>query len=387
MSIRKGRKKINLKVKNIFFLVVVSCLTFIFSHISYVSILKFFCVIAADQTPTPTRLLNKCEELRVFDDPYIQNLNPFDEGFRKAINDDHQHCGFLTTPSSNQDTLHTPQIIPDFISRVIKEEKLKHEVLLPIQDEPENLSTTPDIPKYTINDHHDHHPVERSHQQPIPLLPKQNIIYAAPILTSTASMHLNSPINDNGKSSESVKDKLKNIILNNNPTGTTTTITDGSKRMKMDSDAKLNLPAILIQTVPLITPANFIINNNNNDDDSKLRVTSSNNGNSKSIKLKPLEIKKPEREISTKKRTVTANSDSSSNSNTKPDSVALKVERNRAAARRYRNKMKIQSQALRDKYDRSQKEISQLKKEVTELKKLLLLHKDCEVTRNLNRMS
>ena len=164
--------------------------------------------------------------MRVFDDPYIQNLNPFDEGFRKAINDDH-HGGFLTTPSSNQDTLHTPQIIPDFISRVIKEEKLKHEVLLPIQDEPENLSTTPDIPKYTINDHHS---VERSYQQPIPLLPKPNIIYAAPILTSTISMHLNSTLNDNVKSSESVKDKLKNIILNNNTTGTTT-ITDGSKRL------------------------------------------------------------------------------------------------------------------------------------------------------------
>jgi hypothetical protein len=320
--------------------------------------------------------------LRVFDDPYIQNLNPFDEGFRKAISEDHQHAGFLTTPSSNQDTLHTPQIIPDFISRVIKEEKLKHEVLLPIQDEPENLSTTPDIPKYSITDQHEHHTIERTQQQPIPLLPKPNIIYAAPILTSAAPMHLN----DSGKSSESVKDKLKNIILNNNTTGTAT-ITDGSKRIKMESESKLNLPAILIQTVPLITPANFIINNNNNDDDSKLRVTSSNNGNSNSIKLKPLEIKKPEREISTKKRTVTANSDSSNNSNTKPDSNALKVERNRAAARRYRNKMKIQSQALREKYDRSQKEISQLKKEVTELKKLLLLHKDCEVTKSLSRMS
>ncbi|KAL7026579.1 hypothetical protein ACKWTF_005084 [Chironomus riparius] len=335
----------------------------------------------SDQTPTPTRLLNKCEELRVFDDPYIQNLNPFDEGFRKAINDDHQ-CGYLTTLSSNQDTLHTPQIIPDFISRVIKEEKLKHEVLLPIQDEPENLSTTPDIPKYTINDHHDHHPVERSHLQPIPLLPKPNIMYSAPIITNTASMHLNSTLNDHAKSSESVKDKLKNIILNNNSTGTTT-ITDGSKRIKMDSDS--NLPAILIQTVPLISPANFIISNNN-DEDSKLRITASNNGISNSINLKPLEIKKPELESSTKKRTVPTNKDSSSKSNTKLDSVALKIERNREAARRYRNKIKIQSLAIKDKYDRSQKEISQLKKEVTELKKLLLLHKDCDITKN-SRMS
>lgn len=50
--------------------------------------------------------------------------------------------------------------------------------------------------------------------------------------------------------------------------------------------------------------------------------------------------------------------------------------------------MKIQSQTLQEKYDKSQREIATLKKELTDLRKemtqvktLLLLHKDCSVTR------
>jgi hypothetical protein len=45
--------------------------------------------------------------------------------------------------------------------------------------------------------------------------------------------------------------------------------------------------------------------------------------------------------------------------------------------------MKIQSQALHEKYEKSQRELSSLKKELLELKKLLLLHKDCPITRAL----
>ncbi|KAG5683770.1 hypothetical protein PVAND_013034 [Polypedilum vanderplanki] len=292
---------------------------------------------STDLTPTPTKFLNKCEELRVFEDPYIQNINPFDEGFRNAI--DNRNGGFLSvspTTATNQDTLHTPQIIPDFITRNIKDERIP--VDLPMQDEPENLSTTPDvipnIPKITIS-------------EPIPLLPKPNIIYAAPLITAT-------------KSNETVKDRLKNIILSNNNGPTTTTVTsiahESHKRIKLDTtDTKLNLPAILIQTVPLIAPTNVI----------KLKIN-----DTKST----VDLKKDNGDNSTKKK-------STSN---KSDSAALKVERNRAAARRYRHKMKQQSQALREKYDKSLKEIAQLKKDITELKKLLLLHKDCEVTKRLN---
>lgn len=40
---------------------------------------------AADQTPTPIRLIQKCEEIGIFKD--FQNVNPFEETFRKAAED------------------------------------------------------------------------------------------------------------------------------------------------------------------------------------------------------------------------------------------------------------------------------------------------------------
>jgi hypothetical protein len=56
--------------------------------------------------------------------------------------------------------------------------------------------------------------------------------------------------------------------------------------------------------------------------------------------------------------------------------------------------MKIQSQALQEKYEKSQREIATLKKELTELKKeltqvktLLLLHKDCPVSHAMTSSS
>jgi len=58
------------------------------------------------------------------------------------------------------------------------------------------------------------------------------------------------------------------------------------------------------------------------------------------------------------------------------------------------NKMKIQSVALQEKYDKSQREIGSLRKELTDLKKeltqiktLLLLHKDCSVSKAMTSNS
>jgi hypothetical protein len=40
------------------------------------------CDFSADQTPTPTRFIRNCEEVGLFQD--LQNVNPFEESFRKA---------------------------------------------------------------------------------------------------------------------------------------------------------------------------------------------------------------------------------------------------------------------------------------------------------------
>lgn len=256
-------------------------------------------LISADQTPTPTRLLNNCEALRVFDD--LQNINPFEEGFRKATEDISNgfipESHFLCTPS-NQDTLHTPQILPHFDPRSVKIE-------LPVQDEPENLTvpSTPEdlshIPK-TVREAEsngiDLNITNKLSHPPIPLLPKPNIFYAAPILSVSAAYNFSGHLMQDDVKNESVRDKLKNILLSN-PTSL-----DKNKRIKTE-----NIPAIYIGAVPLVAaPASLIDKNSIDGIKSPVRANESESGSRKRTKLD------------------------------KADASNLKVERNRAAARRYR---------------------------------------------------
>lgn len=66
--------------------------------------------VSADQTPTPTRFIRNCEEVGLFQD--LQNVNPFDEYFKKAV-ESVKTGGTLEVPETNSDdTLHTPHILP-----------------------------------------------------------------------------------------------------------------------------------------------------------------------------------------------------------------------------------------------------------------------------------
>lgn len=62
----------------------------------------------ADQTPTPTRFIRNCEEVGLFQE--LQNVNPFDEGFKKAM-ETRQGILLDHTTQPNDDVLHTPQNI------------------------------------------------------------------------------------------------------------------------------------------------------------------------------------------------------------------------------------------------------------------------------------
>jgi hypothetical protein len=256
-------------------------------------------LILADQTPTPTRLLNNCEELRVFDD--LQNINPFEEGFRRAVEDntsgDIRDCNLLTT-TSNQDTLHTPQILPQFENRIVKREQ---EVDFPTQNEPENLSLPTTLEEATnipnTSQSSESNNLKIAPKPQFPLLPK--ILYATPILASTAVKLAESSALDPSRSSESVKDKLKNILLSNGGPQS------DSKRRKIE-----NVPSILINAVPLVaSTTNLIITSDN-----KMSNHASNDNTTSEVINRLNETQKT----------------------TKPPAAVLKVERNRAAARRYR---------------------------------------------------
>ncbi|KZC07130.1 PREDICTED: cyclic AMP-dependent transcription factor ATF-2 [Dufourea novaeangliae] len=64
----------------------------------------------ADQTPTPTRFIRNCEEVGLFQD--LQNVNPFEETFRRAVESGNTGTLSVTEAGITDDTLHTPHIFP-----------------------------------------------------------------------------------------------------------------------------------------------------------------------------------------------------------------------------------------------------------------------------------
>lgn len=64
----------------------------------------------ADQTPTPTRFIRNCEEVGLFQD--LQNVNPFDEFFKKAVEVSKSGGTLEVHEINSDDSLHTPHILP-----------------------------------------------------------------------------------------------------------------------------------------------------------------------------------------------------------------------------------------------------------------------------------
>ncbi|KAH8299489.1 hypothetical protein KR044_001880 [Drosophila immigrans] len=74
-------------------------------------------LFATDQTPTPTRLIKNCDEVGLFED--LQHVNPFDIGFQRAAEQNavSGHAVPVTptrseAPPTDGDSLHTPQVYP-----------------------------------------------------------------------------------------------------------------------------------------------------------------------------------------------------------------------------------------------------------------------------------
>ncbi|XP_050324267.1 cyclic AMP-dependent transcription factor ATF-2 [Bactrocera neohumeralis] len=96
----------------------------------------------SDQTPTPTRLIRNCEEVGLFED--LRHVNPFEETFRRACE---QHNG--QTPirqldsvemHADEDSLHTPQVYPHL------EAIQSCEMLSKPLDSPTSATVTLDVP-------------------------------------------------------------------------------------------------------------------------------------------------------------------------------------------------------------------------------------------------
>lgn len=82
-----------------------------------------------DQTPTPTRFIRNCEEVGLFQD--LQNVNPFEETFRKAVEEGKiGSAAFqaqnLSSSSVSDDTLHTPHVFPHIIENDVDKTSVKN---------------------------------------------------------------------------------------------------------------------------------------------------------------------------------------------------------------------------------------------------------------------
>ena len=285
------------------------------------------------ETPSPTKLIKNCETLGVFDD-----LNIFDIGFQKAIQN-HNECPNPST-LGNTDTLHTPQILNESrtLTATIKFRKAENEQTTIV----ENIipSTEADKTKQCL-----------TQKQHVKIKPKPIMLGAQ--TTSNIIQHTSNIVVPG--TTVDVKDRLKNIILSNNSCAIS------QKRLKFgESDNCYSEQIKEENTIFNGTILTTMISNPTTSTISKNKLPSNS---------EPHKSNKTRSNIGTDKIDTERN------------------ERNRAAARRYRKKMKIYSQNLQEKYDATQEKLDKfqrentiLKKELNELKKLLLMHKDCSVT-------
>lgn len=269
----------------------------------------------------------------------FDDLNIFDIGFQKAIQN-HNECPNPST-LGNTDTLHTPQILNESrtLTATIKFRKSENEQTTIV----DNLipSTEADKTKQCL-----------TQKQHVKIKPKPIMLDAQ--TTSNIIQHTSNIVVPG--TTVDVKDRLKNIILSNNSCAIS------QKRLKVgEADNCYSEQIKEENTIFNGTILTTMISNPTTSTISKNKLPS--------INSEPHKSNKTRSSIGTDKIDTERN------------------ERNRAAARRYRKKMKIYSQNLQEKYDAAQEKLDKfqrentiLKKELNELKKLLLMHKECSVT-------
>ncbi|KAK9886260.1 hypothetical protein WA026_015771 [Henosepilachna vigintioctopunctata] len=67
-------------------------------------------IMVSDETPTPTSFFRNCEEVGLFQD--LQNVNPFEETFKKALQSCENGASKQDSLTTSEDTLHTPHVFP-----------------------------------------------------------------------------------------------------------------------------------------------------------------------------------------------------------------------------------------------------------------------------------
>ncbi|XP_055541080.1 cyclic AMP-dependent transcription factor ATF-2 [Wyeomyia smithii] len=288
----------------------------------------------ADQTPTPTRLIGKCEEVGLFDD--LQNVNPFEETFRRAVEEksaktgdsfeEKQSSPVKSTVLKADDTLHTPHIFPLLERR----ESIKLSKLIISRNNSRKDETLVDDALKVQAQVHEHlisTKVQMS-QNSSRITKAKSLIKILPkttYLPTTEQSVIIIPCNmKNGESSSTrsnginlAKAKLKEHLKKNN------------------------------------SPANC----NNTSETNAFKVSS------------------VDKEANFPEQSSNVTQDKTKN--------VQKHERWKAAAKRYRTKVKQNQNSLHRKNIELAEENHRLKTEIARLRNLLSLHKECSVTKSL----
>ncbi|XP_029172590.1 cyclic AMP-dependent transcription factor ATF-2 isoform X2 [Nylanderia fulva] len=340
-----------------------------------------------DQTPTPTRFFKNCEEVGLFQDLQV---NPFEETFRRAV--EAGNTGTLTVPEAGivDDTLHTPHIFP-YISDVLPASQILSESN--VEDCPSTVSLSEKSTEEAIKSN-ECRSIKISTNETQELTKDANItstknnILAPSIIVSDTNTPIAPKLSPTQLSSHlSINGEEVQLLLK----------TADGKLMQLsampvsESSNVANVNNVKQQTVVIKTePALRCVVKS----ESKKTVISR-------LSLAKMKLKQTLSKNSQNQKAVEESAkmnDMSKKENVKKTVDQLKkkdiLERNRASSMRARAKRKAWIQDLQrtvtnvnEANAALQMEVKALRSEVAKLKTLLLAHKDCPVTKAMQKGS
>lgn len=297
-------------------------------------------------------MIRNCEEVGLFED--LQHVNPFDETFRRAVESDSgdpsetydsakrtkPKLGTQTTLEAltmhSEDTLHTPNVLPYLEAASSSNKSLKttisldDEVLQPIGQSVSKLESMKELSA-------EQGPASTSKEQPPNLVIQNEMEARNVILISTVAMP---------------------YLISTQPTSDTSTIVRPLKKLfpkkapVVEHPIKEKLKHLILRT---------------------------NKSTTKSTHVTKEEVMQNQSAVGKEKPKPRIRTTSESMANKKL------FERNRAAAQRYREKVKKTQDFLRQRNAELEAENERLRTELKSLKSILTSHQDCSVTRASNQ--
>ncbi|XP_029669157.1 cyclic AMP-dependent transcription factor ATF-2-like isoform X2 [Formica exsecta] len=341
-----------------------------------------------DQTPTPTRFFKNCEEVGLFQDLQV---NPFEETFRRAV--ETGNTGTLTVPEVGiaDDTLHTPHIFP-YISDVLP---ASSQILS--EDHVEDCSSTVSLIEKTEESNtiksNECNSIKISTNETQELTKDANITSAknsilapniivsdtnTPVASKLSPTQLSSHLSINGEEVQLLLKTADGKLMQLSAT----TVSESSNVANVSAKQQ----TVVIKTEPALR---CIVK-------SESKKTMISRLSLAKMKLKQTLSKNAQNQKSTEENTKMGATAISKKENVKKTNDQVKkkdiLERNRASSMRARAKRKAWIQDLQrtvtnvnEANAALQMEVKALRSEVAKLKTILLAHKDCPITKAMQK--